>query len=315
MTSIDFLALMREEKAKLRQQSRNIAMPRSDKNTLPTNGSAAVTSSAPLANQQPGETSTSSSSSSSITTRLETHDFTLAPVEPLDISPYRIPGISSVWYIPDYISEDEEASLLQYVHSVDPDRWQVLASSGRRLQRWGGHVTRNGLTEQEALPPWLQACGHRLVQSKIFDREPNHVLLNEYEPGQGIMPHTDGPLYVPFVAILSLQGDTMFQFWESVRDSRFGSPLLSLYVRRRSLLLFSEDAYTKFVHGLEEKESDIITESVANTEAAKVEVGQELPRHTRISFTIRIVLPPKPVSCLTHTDDANSNSNQDTEPY
>lgn len=32
----------------------------------------------------------------------------------------------------------------------------------------------------------------------------NHVLVNEYQPGQGIMAHQDGPLYTPAVAILSL---------------------------------------------------------------------------------------------------------------
>lgn len=31
---------------------------------------------------------------------------------------------------------------------------------------------------------------------------PNHVLVNAYQPGQGIMPHEDGPLYHPAVAIL-----------------------------------------------------------------------------------------------------------------
>lgn len=32
----------------------------------------------------------------------------------------------------------------------------------------------------------------------------NHVLVNEYEPGQGIMPHQDGPAYWPVVATVSL---------------------------------------------------------------------------------------------------------------
>lgn len=34
----------------------------------------------------------------------------------------------------------------------------------------------------------------------------NHVLINEYRPGEGIMAHQDGPLYTSAVAILSLVG-------------------------------------------------------------------------------------------------------------
>lgn len=33
---------------------------------------------------------------------------------------------------------------------------------------------------------------------------PNHVLVNEYQPGEGIMPHEDGPAYYPMVATVSL---------------------------------------------------------------------------------------------------------------
>lgn len=55
------------------------------------------------------------------------------------------------------------------------------------------------------VPEWLKkqmdkvetSCGGLLTNL-------NHVLVNEYQPGQGIMAHQDGPLYTPAVAILSL---------------------------------------------------------------------------------------------------------------
>jgi alkylated DNA repair protein alkB family protein 6 len=34
--------------------------------------------------------------------------------------------------------------------------------------------------------------------------KPNHVLLNEYLPGQGISPHLDGDLFYPTIATVSL---------------------------------------------------------------------------------------------------------------
>ena len=34
--------------------------------------------------------------------------------------------------------------------------------------------------------------------------KPNHILLNEYLPGQGISPHLDGDLFYPTIATVSL---------------------------------------------------------------------------------------------------------------
>ena len=44
-----------------------------------------------------------------------------------------------------------------------------------------------------------------LVKRKMFEEveEMNHVLINEYLQGQGIMAHTDGPAYSPVVATIS----------------------------------------------------------------------------------------------------------------
>jgi alkylated DNA repair protein alkB family protein 6 len=38
--------------------------------------------------------------------------------------------------------------------------------------------------------------------------------VNEYIDGIGIMPHTDGPLYFPHVAILSLGSGAIFNFYK-----------------------------------------------------------------------------------------------------
>jgi alkylated DNA repair protein alkB family protein 6 len=41
----------------------------------------------------------------------------------------------------------------------------------------------------------------------------NHILINKYEVGVGIMPHKDGPLYNPYVVILSIGSDSFFNFY------------------------------------------------------------------------------------------------------
>eukprot|EP00887_Chlorella_sp_A99_P000057 scaffold16.g57.t1 len=85
--------------------------------------------------------------------------------------------------VPDYVTPEVEAQLLSEIHA-SRQAWRSV--SGRRLQSWGGAIARRGLA--------------------------NHVLVNSYQPGDGIMPHEDGPLYYPAVAILSLGAPAVLRF-------------------------------------------------------------------------------------------------------
>lgn len=53
-----------------------------------------------------------------------------------------------------------------------------------------------------------------LVRRGLFSPEltPNHCLINFYEPGQGIMSHTDGPMYQSRVATISLGSFAIMNF-------------------------------------------------------------------------------------------------------
>ena len=65
----------------------------------------------------------------------------------------------------------------------------ILQVSGRKLQSYGGtvHEKWGGLL-QAPLPSWLQALLTKLEQDvQLYKGAPNHVLLNVYEPGQGIL--------------------------------------------------------------------------------------------------------------------------------
>jgi hypothetical protein len=69
------------------------------------------------------------------------------------------------------------------------------------------------------------------------------------------MPHTDGPLYHPAVAILSLGAPAVIRFWRRPEEGgavQPGSqaPEASLLLMPRSLLLFSGEAYSDCLHGI-----------------------------------------------------------------
>ena len=68
----------------------------------------------------------------------------------------------------------------------------------------------------EPLPAWLTTLTRRLDALNIFGANihANHVLINEYTSGQGIMPHEDGPAYTPVVANVTLGSHTLLEFFE-----------------------------------------------------------------------------------------------------
>lgn len=115
----------------------------------------------------------------------------------------KIVGVpSSAYYIPNFITEDEEAALLHKVVTAPRPRWKQLTH--RRLQAWPSELVQNRLLDSP-LPAWLQEPIIPRIKSirmsdsdplHLFDESPhtrpNHVLINEYPPGIGIMPHKVG---------------------------------------------------------------------------------------------------------------------------
>ncbi|XP_029386724.1 putative RNA/DNA demethylase ALKBH6 [Echeneis naucrates] len=107
-----------------------------------------------------------------------------------------IPGaLPTVYYIPDFISEDEESYLLQQVYKSPKTKWTQL--SGRRLQNWGGLPHPKGMLV-EKIPDWLQTYCEKISSLGAFSgKKANHVLMNEYKPGEGIMHHQSGLPHPP----------------------------------------------------------------------------------------------------------------------
>lgn len=200
----------------------------------------------------------------------------------------------TVYYIPDFISEEEEAYLLKQVYSSPKPKWTQL--SGRRLQNWGGLPHPKGMLV-EKMPGWLQIYCEKISSLGAFSgKTANHVLVNEYKPGEGIMPHEDGPLYHPTVTTISLGSHTLLDLYAPVgsmdvdtlqtEESRY---LFSLLVKPRSLLILQDEMYQCLLHGIRPCHQDMLTEKVVNLSAVGARPGETLTRGTRVSLTIRHV--------------------------
>ncbi|XP_051525227.1 alpha-ketoglutarate-dependent dioxygenase alkB homolog 6 isoform X2 [Myxocyprinus asiaticus] len=200
----------------------------------------------------------------------------------------------TVYYIPNFITETEEEYLLQQVYRAPKTKWTQL--SGRRLQNWGGLPSPKGMLA-EKLPDWLLKYTEKISALGAFaGKSANHVLVNEYKPGEGIMPHEDGPLYHPTVTTISLGSHTLLDFYRPVCKTQLEIPqteesryMLSLLVQRRSLLILKDNMYEHYFHGIQGVCEDTLSEHVVNLSSAQSQVGDTLPRGTRISLTIRNV--------------------------
>ncbi|KAJ8348322.1 hypothetical protein SKAU_G00269110 [Synaphobranchus kaupii] len=200
----------------------------------------------------------------------------------------------SVYYVPDYITEADEAYLLQQVHKAPKTKWTQLKD--RRLQNWGGLPHPKGMLA-EKLPEWLQKYAEKISALNVFSgKTANHVLVNEYNPGQGIMPHEDGPLYYPTISTISLGSHTVLDFYRPISSSQTDVAqteesryLLSLLVRPRSLLVLQNEMYQNVLHGIQGVVQDTLTDRVANLSLASASAGDSLTRGTRVSLTIRHV--------------------------
>ncbi|KAK3110673.1 hypothetical protein LTR53_014788 [Teratosphaeriaceae sp. CCFEE 6253] len=219
---------------------------------------------------------------------------------------HRIPEApASMYYIPNFITPEEEAFILQ---SIPATRW--ISLSHRRLQAIPSCLTARNTLLPSPLPSWLaEPVVDRLHKlGGIFEGAPhgiNHCLINEYLPGQGIMPHEDGGAYHPVVATVSLGGSLVLE----VSEKRSADADLSsaagatagktwrIVQEPRSLLLTTGSAYTDTLHGIAEVTEDVELDdgSVANwgllgDRETIVANGGRSERTTRISLTFRDVL-------------------------
>ncbi|KAI1414655.1 hypothetical protein F5Y13DRAFT_13160 [Hypoxylon sp. FL1857] len=173
------------------------------------------------------------------------------------------------YYISDFITQEEEEAILDKIASAPKPRWKQLTH--RRLQTWPSDLVNNKLMDAP-LPAWLEEpIVSRLRSIRLspdsesshifFDsphQKPNHVLINEYPPGIGIMPHKDGAAYHPVVCTVSLGASLCLNIYKSKDDGTLDhDPAWRVLQEPRSLLITTASLYTDFLHGIADITEDV----------------------------------------------------------
>ncbi|KRX06145.1 hypothetical protein PPERSA_00025 [Pseudocohnilembus persalinus] len=161
--------------------------------------------------------------------------------------------LKACYYIPDYLTEKDKQNFMKSLEQTPLHKWEILQKANRRLQKWGGDVTPQGLQNQEKLPQFMQIIVDKIhEQSQITQYKPNHILLNEYPPQVGIMPHTDGPLYIPFVCSITFGCNALFKFYKNYQDYKDKKFAVQLVLEDNCLCVFTQDLYENYLHCLED---------------------------------------------------------------
>ncbi|KAI2613081.1 uncharacterized protein GGS25DRAFT_518761 [Hypoxylon fragiforme] len=213
----------------------------------------------------------------------------------------------AAYYISDFITEEEEKAILDKIASAPKPRWKQLTH--RRLQTWPSDLVNNKLIDAP-LPAWLndpivtRLGSIRVSQepnsSDIFSnsphQKPNHVLINEYPPGIGIMPHKDGAAYHPVVCTVSLGASLCLDIYKSKDNGALDpEPTWRILQEPRSLLITTSTLYTDFLHGIADTTEDIQLSrgTIANWDLLRspddFSDGHNI-RRTRTSLTFRDVM-------------------------
>lgn len=195
------------------------------------------------------------------------------PNKPI-LGPTIVQSIPGLQYVPNYVDSRFQARLLT---RIDESPW--LDDLKRRVQHYGyryDYKSRRIDRSQYlgALPVWCEHYAQEFFAAGYYaDGPPDQVIVNEYEPGQGIAPHIDcTPCFDDTVISISLGSACIMNL------SRADDPTQTFdqVLMPGSAIVLQGEARFQWRHGIRPVKSDIIK-------------GRRVARERRVSLTFRKV--------------------------
>ncbi|XP_012693354.2 alkylated DNA repair protein alkB homolog 8 [Clupea harengus] len=191
----------------------------------------------------------------------------------------------------DYVSQEEEARLLQAVDWAEHDNVTVhKALKHRRVKHYGYEFRydNNNVDKDKPLPIGIPAVCDPVLQRCLKDGHisifPDQLTVNQYESGQGIPPHIDThSAFEDPILSLSLGAKTVMGFRHP--DGRS----VAVVLPERSLLVMRGESRFLWTHGITPRKFDMVPAhgsegSVVTSDPSNLTLNR---RGTRTSFTFR----------------------------
>ena len=183
-------------------------------------------------------------------------------------------SIDGLRYVENYITEYQHDWLLT---EIDKHEW--LTDLKRRVQHYGfkyDYKARKVNYDMRIgeLPEWLKRLSQKLHKDEHMPEVADQVIINEYEPGEGISSHIDcEPCFKDTIVSLSLGSDCVMNFTNKFDKTK----KIPVWLEPRSLVVLSGEARDKWLHGIPARKSDVWD-------------GQKRERQRRVSLTFRKVI-------------------------
>ena len=176
--------------------------------------------------------------------------------------------VAGLHYVPDYLDRAQHDDLLDTVSALD---WQDAGD--RRIQfygHWYAHA-RGGVYRVGPLPPWAAALAVRLCDDRLMPYLADQVIVTEYQPGDGIRPHIDAPIFADVIVSVALGSTCVMEF------SRQGHATEGVLLEPCSAVVLAGDARHHWQHAIQPRTADDWQ-------------GHRLRRSRRVSLTFRKML-------------------------
>lgn len=162
----------------------------------------------------------------------------------------------------------------QLITLIDQQPW--LTDLRRRVQHYGYRYDYKSRSVDASqflgpLPDWAMPFLRQLQSDGLLEHFPDQLIVNEYEPGQGISPHIDcRPCFGEMILSLTLGSACLMEFTRNEEK-------IALFVQPRSLVIMQGEARHLWKHGIPARKTDKYA-------------GVEFERKRRISLTFRKVV-------------------------
>jgi alkylated DNA repair dioxygenase AlkB len=183
-----------------------------------------------------------------------------------------VPGLT---YVSGWLDDNAQRELLD---RIDAAAWSMQLR--RRVQHYGHRydygrraVATSAGESATPIPDWAAALAARLCDQGYTDRPADQVIVNEYQPGQGISAHVDCvPCFGPAVAAVSLGSACTMDFTNPPGNDR-----VSLRLEPGSLCVMTGSARYTWRHAIAARKTDPTS-------------GGRAARGRRVSVTFRTVM-------------------------